>query len=384
MKIMESITRTKQVMGIDGLVANSNNRIEVTSTAQSLQLAESNFSNTEYVFVGGLQLVLKNDGTYRVVGRGDVQTSIIDIPTEYNSAPVTEIGVGAFMNDSNLTKVNIPSSITFIGSNAFYRCANLAEVVFYLDDGSDLQIGMTAFCECTSLSSIDLPQRLTTIGKGAFKGCTSLEQVYHGDIKDNRLISIGNEAFMNCTNLKQVLLAGGLKEIGTSAFEGCTALYDFNFVSSITKIGTKAFKNCLGMTSLTLPDSLIFIGANAFLIDPVPEYSYSRYIAFADPYTWFTSLSDEIDYGDLTLRHPTYLYDANDSSITSGANRQNGNRLSLNSDGNLGGYFWHKLKQMPTPEISVSDGILNMTDPLGVAEHFYIYVNGKKKVTIDV
>lgn len=381
---MEAIKREKEIMEVEGLVANTNNRIEVTSTATTLQLTESNFSNAEYVTVGELLFELSGE-TYRVVGRGNVHTNIIDIPTEYNNTPVTEIKSSAFYGDSNLTKINIPSSITFIGPNAFGNCENLASVNFYLDTGDDLKISNGAFSGCTALSSIAFPMRLTTIGDDAFNGCTNLNEVYHSDVKDNRLTRIGARAFANCTGLTQVLLTTGLQEIKAQAFENCSALHNFNFVSTITEIGYEAFRNCLALESFTLPTSLTLIGMNAFRIDPDAEGAKQKYIAFADPYTWFTSTSSTNDYTQFTKMDPTHLYDANDSSITSGANRLNGSRLSLPSDGgNFSDRWWHKLKQMPTPEISLKDGVLNMTDPLGVAEHFYIYVNGKKKVTIDV
>lgn len=362
---MEPITRTKQALTIDGLKTNQNNLIEVTSVADSLQIAESDFSNSENVYVGGLQLALINKTYYRVVSRGDVLAAQIEIPSSYNQIPVTEIGATAFTSDTSLTKVTIPSSVKLIGANAFYGCKKLASVVFDSADGEDLQIASTAFENCTALTDVIFPIRTTSIGKSAFKGCTNLIAIHIGE--NNRLVSIGDEAFMNCTALKSVLLSPGLKEIGTRAFAECSALDTFNFVFTITTINGEAFLNCLGLSSFTLPASLTTIGANAFLIDPVPEYSYTRLIAFADPYTWFTSNNDTPDYTDLTLQEPTLLINAEHTM---------GNKLSLNSTGNLGGFWWHKIKKMPAPEIAIADGILSMTDPLGVAERFRIYVNG--------
>lgn len=384
---MEAITKTTQVGQIPNLETNNENSITVTSEAKSLKLAQSDRSLPVSVSVGSLDLRLKADGTYKVVARKDVQTQAITIPSEYNNAPVTEIAITAFAADKNLTAITIPSTVTYIGANAFAKCSNLNSVSFFLDDGDDLQIGATAFMDCTSLSSVGFPKRLTTIGNGAFKGCTNLTQIYHEDVADNRLVSIGESAFMDCTSLERISLDVGVKEIGRYAFSGCSAL-DSNYYDiprTCTKIGMGAFKNCYKMTAFTLPESLTFIGVNAFLNDPIPaESNYKRSIKFADPYTWFTSINETPEYSDLTLQHPTTLFDANSTDMVNATNLKNGRKLSLNSSGNLGGFCWHKFKQMPTPEISIENGILNMTDPLGVAEEFHIYVGKSYSITIQV
>ena len=41
---------------------------------------------------------------------------------------VTEIGTGAFQNNTGLTEVTIPSSIVSIGANAFAGCTNLQSI----------------------------------------------------------------------------------------------------------------------------------------------------------------------------------------------------------------------------------------------------------------
>ena len=59
-----------------------------------------------------------------------------DIPeavTYHNKTyTVTEIGEGAFENNTNLTSVSIPSSITNIGDKAFKGCSNLKSITVYI------------------------------------------------------------------------------------------------------------------------------------------------------------------------------------------------------------------------------------------------------------
>ena len=68
----------------------------------------------------------------------------LNIPTTIRGKTITGIGNAAFVNQNNLSSVNIPSSVTDIGANAFENCINLTSVDF----GSDSQlqsIGNSAF-----------------------------------------------------------------------------------------------------------------------------------------------------------------------------------------------------------------------------------------------
>ena len=63
----------------------------------------------------------------------EVDTGAIDIPSsfDYNGDTynVKSISSLAFLNCSEMTTINFPSSVTSIGSSAFERCAGLTDVV---------------------------------------------------------------------------------------------------------------------------------------------------------------------------------------------------------------------------------------------------------------
>jgi hypothetical protein len=67
-----------------------------------------------------------------------------DIPeavTYHNKTyTVTEIGEGAFENNTNLTSVSIPSSITNIGDKAFKGCSNLKSITVYITTPISLSV----------------------------------------------------------------------------------------------------------------------------------------------------------------------------------------------------------------------------------------------------
>lgn len=57
--------------------------------------------------------------------------SEVKIPDWYDSMPVTGIGAGAFMGNTGIRSVQLPSSITSIGASAFKNCSALSSISTY-------------------------------------------------------------------------------------------------------------------------------------------------------------------------------------------------------------------------------------------------------------
>ena len=54
----------------------------------------------------------------------------VTIPSEINGKTVTEIGSNAFIKNTDMVDVTIPSTVTYIGDFAFCGCSNLSKVIF--------------------------------------------------------------------------------------------------------------------------------------------------------------------------------------------------------------------------------------------------------------
>jgi hypothetical protein len=140
---------------------------------------------------------------------------------------LTEIP-NAWQENGSLTVAQIGSTVTSIGSNAFYYCSNLTDVTI---SDSVTTIGNYAFYY-TYITAITLPDSLTSIGGYAFKDCTSLTSVTFGD----SLTSIGSGAFYNCSSLTSITIPDSVTSIGIGAFTFCTSLTEANIYVTKTII----------------------------------------------------------------------------------------------------------------------------------------------------
>lgn len=121
------------------------------------------------------------------------------IPSNIGGIPVKKIGEGAFKyNNSitevyleegvsdllnscfegctNLTKVNLPKSIVYIGTYAFFRCASLSGTI-KIPDNIKLW-GASSFRECESIEKVYLSRKFNLVPANTFKDCRNLKEIY--------------------------------------------------------------------------------------------------------------------------------------------------------------------------------------------------------------
>lgn len=138
----------------------------------------------------GLTYIEQKDGTYLVKGSYYYSDPNVVIPRMYNEKNVVGIQYYAFLNNKNIETLSSPSTIKFIGSQAFYGCEKLKTV--NLMEGLE-RIEGYAFNRCTSLESITLPSTLTFIGNEAFFNCTSLTTIiFKGTIEQWNAITFSS------------------------------------------------------------------------------------------------------------------------------------------------------------------------------------------------
>ena len=170
-------------------------------------------------------------------------------------AGITKIGSYAFRGCSGLTSLTLPAGITSIGDNAFWGCNGLKEVRFCINGNLDTYLtkghpyiyvyscGIKYYINDKEITSIEIPSNVTTLGDCVFQGCSGLTSL----TLPAGITSIGDGAFAGCSGLTSLNLPAGITEIGGRAFQGCSGLTSLTLPAGITKIGDDAFNDCSGL-----------------------------------------------------------------------------------------------------------------------------------------
>lgn len=149
----------------------------------------------------------------------------------------TFFGNYAFGNNSALSAIQLPASLTAIASYCFY---------------SDIQ-----------LKNISIPAKVIVVNSHAFYNCQQLSSI---GWQTTALTSVQSEAFQNCYSLRDLSLPDTVRYIGNYAFQNCRAsqVSALALPSSLTAIGTYAYQGCYSLKTLDIPSALIALNDYSF------------------------------------------------------------------------------------------------------------------------
>lgn len=161
---------------------------------------------------------------------------------------VTEIKDNAFYaDDSNRDKfadeaenkiIEIPSSVTKIGKQAFYNRVKVTGLTIH-GNGGGLEIGSQAFRGCEQLNALKLDKaKITYLGTGVFGDCRSMTNEFVNDVLTNYAAN------------------GGTTKIPAYLFFGCNGQDGHD--------GSDGNKNVCSFTDLNIPAQFSEIGDGAF------------------------------------------------------------------------------------------------------------------------
>lgn len=185
--------------------------------------------------------------------------------------PLAEkLGDSAFASCSSLASVEMPETLSDIGSNVFYNTPwynNLSPVdgVIYINtiacklaseapstvtvrEGTLRIAPQFATSSSAAIRKIIFPESLKEIGTQAFERFTALTSVQFAD----NVEIIGDRAFNGCTNLGFNHLPANLKSIGYRAFYGCSNIFEVCLGTKLEEIGQEAFAKCPSITKIEL------------------------------------------------------------------------------------------------------------------------------------
>ena len=284
---------------VDGICYNLNQAAKTATVTYSGYPHNNDYTGAYGSSLSGLDIVIPSTISYQ--------------DEEYI---VTAIGEKAFYDSEStvrMSSVTIPSTVTSIGSQAFWKCTAITSITI---PSSVSNIGEYAFYGCTGLTSLTIEEGVSAIGSGAFSGCSSLTSVI---VKKESPVDIASSVFSNRANatltvpygcseafaaadywkeFKEIVEASPIIEFADANVKAlCIANWDTNgdgelseaeaetvtsldavfknnayigsfdelrFFTGLSAVNDNAFINCTNLSSIIIPESVTSIGVSAF------------------------------------------------------------------------------------------------------------------------
>lgn len=159
----------------------------------------------------------------------------IEIPSS-----VTKIGSQAFYNRVKVTGLNIQGNGCLeIGSEAFGQCDELAKIIMPTQDNKELKIYKNAFMRCKQLNAFENLNnaKITYLGTGVFGDCRSMTHEFVNGVLQNYAVNGG-------TKIPAYLFFGCNGQDGHDKPDGnknVCSFTDLNIPAQFTEIGDGAF-----------------------------------------------------------------------------------------------------------------------------------------------
>lgn len=232
------------VMSVAGGVPSGKTMVPLAKAAFDMQVEEKEWIPDKECW----KYEKNEDGTIRITSFEDSYTYdewndrykeaySLTVPSELDGKKVTHIGGGTDNNfwhaEKRITSLKIPQGVKEI--------SNISD---------------------EDLVSVELPSSLEYIGDDAFTEAKTLKQVSIPDTAN--LTEIGSSAFYNCENLESINFPENLKRISAFAFYNCKRLASVDFPKSLSYIDMQAFYGCYALKSVALPANVSTIGLGAF------------------------------------------------------------------------------------------------------------------------
>ena len=205
------------------------------------------------------------------------------------------VGYQAFEGCTSLISIEIPNSVTRIGSYAFNNCTGLKRLVVLnknVQIEGDTYGGYALFAESTALTYISAPACIFDISSeytsypSYFPQKLDTIEVTNGELSENALwminlsrktlqsvdlssasqTDLADEAFKEFYNIRTLKLPDNLTHIGYKSLAECVRLQSITIPASVTKIDDRAFENCRSLSTIQFAEGsqLQAIGSWAF------------------------------------------------------------------------------------------------------------------------
>lgn len=269
-KMIEAVVFSEALRSIGGSAFyNCTSLADVELSPNTFRLSYSSFQNTPWLtankevvdgitYLGTVALSSNSALTFRegTLGIADNfhATNVDNVSNLTFPSTLRYIGSNAF-SGFGIKNIVLPDGLEEIGKKAFYQCANISEVSF----PNTMQfIGESAFSE-TGLTQVSLPSTISKLGRWAFSNNGSLKKVLY-NVKDG----MGMGIFSSCDNLVEAVVGSDVKILPPHCFGSCDSLKIVQLGESVERISESSFEACGNLESIDFPESLRFIEKSAF------------------------------------------------------------------------------------------------------------------------
>lgn len=262
---------------------------------------------------------LSSDGlSYICTGITDNTLTDVVVPGYYNGLPVTDIGEGAFYNNSNIKSLFLSNNIKTIQKNGITNCGFLTDVTLpdtildigiyvfillpsltynFINNGKYLgnyenpylvlhvisdtsashisinnrckSIGYGAFFNCDNMTTLSLPSSVLYFGDSLPPGKTYSSLYYGGslsewcNIKFAESVLRGCNLYINNTLLKDLVVPNNVLRLNAECFAGWNG-NSVVFNENLKEIGNGCFASCKNIKSIVFPNNIEYVGNAAF------------------------------------------------------------------------------------------------------------------------
>ena len=178
---------------------------------------------------------------------------------------VKHIELRCFFCCCALKEIELPTTLTSLGSFAFQYCVNLKEINI---PESVVKLGTSVFFNCESLTSVTLSKSLKfeEVDHSLFKNCSSLKQLFIGDkkvkeypfkvtysimlqfkkigIKCKEVVLTREDVYLHKDELKKNPIPSEVKYLDDHCFRNNNDYDVITIHKNIVEIGEQCFVNC--------------------------------------------------------------------------------------------------------------------------------------------
>ena len=303
---LTSVTITDRFASIgDSAFASCTSLESVTIPARVATIGEAAFYGT----VSLANFVIPEGSRLRSIGNSAFNSSGIT-SFDFSKAPITYVGGYAFQ-DSALTTVSVPGTVTYIGQGAFAYCDDLAYASIPYAGNSAAQASSVANIfgnDTESKTDMELViTDATSISDGAFRGCSYLESITISAATPGLFTIYGSDG-ATVDRVFELAADDIVFSVSSSMFENCSALTRVSLPTMTGNIGSRAFYNCLSLSSVRLtlePETSLVTG----LAEPLQIGSYAFYGCEALETLSVTGLENAASIGEHAFENCALLSD---------------------------------------------------------------------------